>query len=468
MTTLTAGVRRNATRCTPRDRRARRDAAGRLGAMSTLWLALLLVTYWWVAGGGVQDLSGWDSALLSTGRLTGLVASVLLLAQVLLMARVPILEHTFGQDRLAHLHRLVGFTSFNLMLAHIVLIIWGYAGGAIPQIPAETWRMTIDDPGMLLAVAGSLCLVMVVVTSIRAARARLRYESWHLLHLYAYFGVGLALPHQLWTGQELLASTASTVFWWSAWAAAALAILVFRVAMPLQRSLTHRVRVAAVVAEGPDVVSVHLTGRALDRLHAEAGQFFVWRFLSGEGRTRGNPYSLSAAPTHDTLRITVKDLGEESGRLRTLAPGTRVLFEGPYGRLSDRARTRDKLAFIGAGVGITPLRALAEGLDYEPGEAVLLQRYRDEPLMSVELQDLANQRGLELLWLPGRRRSDTSWLGPHAGAADDLTSLTYWVPDIGERDVYVCGPTAWTDQVLRTLAAAGVPPEQIHLETFSW
>ena len=440
----------------------------RLGALVTLWLDLLLVTYWWVTGGGIQDLGGWDSALLSTGRLTGLIASVLLLAQVLLMARVPVLEHAFGQDRLANLHRLVGFTSFNLMLAHVVLIIWGYAGGTIPRLPAEAWRMTFDDPGMLLAVAGSLCLVMVVVTSIRAARARLRYESWHLLHLYAYLGVGLALPHQLWTGQELLASTASTVFWWSAWATSALAIVIFRVALPLQRSLTHRVRVAFIVAESPDVVSVHLTGRGLDRLHAEAGQFFVWRFLDGIGRTRGNPYSLSAAPTNDTLRITVKDLGQESGRLRTLAPGTRVMFEGPYGRLSERARTRQKLAFIGAGVGITPLRALAEGLDYRPGDAILLQRYRDRPLMSAELQDLARSRGLELLWLPGHRRSADSWLGAHAGAADDQTSLTFWIPDIDQRDVYVCGPTAWTDEVVRTLAAAGVPPEQIHLETFSW
>ena len=67
----------------------------------------------------------------------------------------------------------------------------------------------IDYPGMLLAVAGTACLVMVVVTSVRAARRRLRYESWHLLHLYAYLGVGLALPHQLWTGQEFIGSAAA-------------------------------------------------------------------------------------------------------------------------------------------------------------------------------------------------------------------------------------------------------------------
>jgi DMSO/TMAO reductase YedYZ heme-binding membrane subunit len=64
-------------------------------------------------------------------------------------------------------------------------------------VPATFWTLTTTYPGMLLALAGTLCLVMVVGTSIRAARTRLRYESWHLLHLYAYLGVGLALPHQL-------------------------------------------------------------------------------------------------------------------------------------------------------------------------------------------------------------------------------------------------------------------------------
>ena len=114
-------------------RRARLDAAVRLGSGVALWLSLLLVTFWWAEDRGVQDLSGWATGLVSTGRLTGLVASVLLLAQVLLMARVPVLEKAYGQDRLARVHRLVGFTSFNLMLAHVVLITWGYAAGQGPR-----------------------------------------------------------------------------------------------------------------------------------------------------------------------------------------------------------------------------------------------------------------------------------------------------------------------------------------------
>src|SRR5690242_4791037 len=90
-----------------------------------------------------------------------------------------------------------------------------------------------------------------------------------------------------------------------------------------------------------------------------------------------------ATPCTDPRRLQA--VGDGSAGLLSLRPGTRALVEGPYGRLSARARTRDKVALIGAGVGITPLRALAEGLDYAPGDAVILQRHTSEPLFASEL-----------------------------------------------------------------------------------
>jgi predicted ferric reductase len=464
-------VRRTASTGPVLGRRARLDAVVRLVAGSALWLGLLLTGYWWAADGGIRELGGWASGLDSTGRFTGLAASVLLLAQVLLMARIPVLEAAFGQDRLARVHRIVGFTSFNLMLAHIVTITWGYGAGELTRTPATLWDLVVGYAGMLLAVGGTAGLCLVVATSIRAARRRIRYESWHLLHLYAYLGVGLALPHQLWTGQQFTSSPGRTAFWWAAWALAAAAVLVWRVALPLARNLRHRLRVTSVVAEADDVVSVYLTGRQLDRLAVEAGQFFGWRFLGRPGWTRSHPYSLSAGPDGRSLRITVQDAGDGSRTLRWLRPGTPVLVEGPYGRLTARARTRRKVALLGAGVGVTPLRALAEGLEYDAGEAVLLQRFTDQPLFARELDVLAHERGLQVLHLSGHRRAPGSWLGDSAGpatAVDDLTLLRHWLPDITQRDVYLCGPPDWTALVQRTLADAGLPPDQLHLETFTW
>ena len=465
MTTMVSVPRAQAT---PVGETARFDAGVRLASVVVLWAGLLLVTFWWTTGGGIQALASRTDGLMSTGRLTGLLASDLLLVQVVLMARVPVLERAYGQDRLAAIHRLVGLTSFNLMVAHVVLITWGYAAGRLSATPGTLWDLTWHDPGMLLAVAGTLCLFLVVGTSIRSARRRIRYESWHLLHLYAYLGVGLALPHQLWTGQEFLASAAATAYWWTLWGAAAGAVLVWRVGLPLWRSARHGLRVTSVVRESSDVVSVYLSGRRLDLLRAEPGQFFTWRFLGRPGWTRAHPYSLSAAPDGRSLRITVKDLGDGSARLGALRPGTRVLVEGPYGRLSPRARSRRKVALFGAGVGMTPIRALAEGMAYAPGDAVLVHRFRDEPLFVRELEVIARERGLQVLHLPGRRRSDHSWLGDGVAGVDDLRALRHWIPDIAERDVFVCGPEPWVAAVRRTTAAAGLPAHQFHVETFGW
>jgi len=468
---VTALLHRPTTEPVPKSARLESSAAldrgVRTGAALLLWAGLLLVTYWWVVDGGIVDLTGWADGLTSVGRLTGLWSADLLLVQVLLMSRLPPLEHAFGRDRLARIHRVVGLTSFDLMCVHVLTIVLGYAGASWLQVPATTWDLVTTYGGVLLSVAGSVCLVMVVITSVKKARRRLRYESWHLLHLYAYLGVGLALPHQLWTGQEFLQSPARTLYWWGLWTAAAATVVVWRLLLPLARTLRHGLRVTSVVRESSDVVSVYLTGRHLDRLPLRAGQFLNVRFLDEAGWTRSNPFSLSAAPDGRSARITAKALGDGSSRLARLRPGTRVLFEGPYGRLTSRARTRSRVLLIGAGVGITPIRALAEGLDYAPGDAVLLQRCTAEPLFLVELAVLARERGLQNLLLPGPRTHPGSVFGPAAGP-DELAALRRWVPDVADRDVFLCGPTAWTNGVQRLLTTAGVPSDQIHTESFGW
>ena len=313
------------------------------------WASMLVVVALWVGGGNVQDLAGWGTGLTAVGRLTGLVASDLLLIQVLLMARIPLVERVYGQDELARRHRLVGFWSVNLMVAHILVVTVGYAVQARTNVFAEAWDLVVDYPGILLAVAGAGLLLLVAVTSIRKARRKLRYESWHLLHLYAYLGVGLALPHQLWSGQEFMSSTVASVYWWTLWGAAAGAILVWRVgaaALPDPHPPAARRRRRARERRGGVGRHDRPAPRPAPRRRR---QFFVWRFLDAPGWTRGHPYSLSAAPTADTLRITVKDLGDASRGLAHVRPGTRVAVEGPYGRLHEGVRTRRKVLLLPVG-----------------------------------------------------------------------------------------------------------------------
>ncbi len=442
-----------------------RDATGALA-----WGVPVALTALWVHDGGIVDLTSLSGALTSTGRITGLVASALLLVQVALMARIPVVEQAWGQDGLARFHRLVGFTSFNLMLAHVVLITLGYAAAGRDGLWGTIVGFTVDYPGMLLAIAGTVALCMVVVTSVRAARRRLRYESWHLIHLYAYLGAGLALPHQLWTGQSFLASTTATFAWWTLWALAAGSVLLWRVALPLWRSWRGELRVSRVEDLGGGRVAVTVSGRVAD-LGAQGGQFFQWRFLDGDGWSRANPYSLSAAPTDRHLRFTADVVGDGSARLRRLESGTRVLVEGPYGRMHPGTRVRDKVLLVGAGIGVTPMVALLGALPQRPGEVTLVHRVStlEDLVHSEEVSALAAERGARYLVVDGHRMTGrTSWLPERAGALGDAEALLQVCPDVADREVYVCGAPAWMDAFRTAALDAGVPAEHLHLELFEY
>ena len=430
--------------------------------------SLLIAIGLWVAGGGLSALG--NAPLTSLGRLTGLLAADLLLIQVLLMARIPWVERSFGQDLLARRHRAAGFTSFWLMITHILLVTLGYAAADGNGALEEAWQLVTTAPGMLLAAAGTAALVTVVVLSVRTARRRLRYESWHLIHLYAYLGIGLALPHQLWNGSDLTTSPVARAYWGSFYLLTLGAMLTCRLCLPAWRTLVHRLRVAAVVVEAPGVVSVYLTGHNLHRLPARAGQFFNWRFLDGPGWSRAHPYSLSAAPRRDWLRITVKDV-DGSGRLARLRPGTRVLIEGPYGALTGARRQRSQVLLAAAGVGITPLRALLDELATAPGQITVLYRVssRAQAVFSRELEAIATARGVRLCYLEGARAAGSAeWLPAHLSSAGGAEVLHRLVPDIHHHDVYLCGPAPWAEALRASLTCAGVPAPQVHTEQFSW
>lgn len=432
--------------------------------------AVPVVALWW-HGTTLAQLHTPGGWLTAAGRGCGLLAAYLLLVLTALMARIPWVENRVGSDRAARMHRALGEYTVCLALAHALLITLGYAAAARMGFFAEVGALVLDYPDVLMATAALGLLLLTGLLSMRSVRARLKYETWYLAHLYVYLAMALAFAHEFADGQDFSASLTARTCWVGAHLAVAAALLCYRVALPAVRSRRHRLRIAAVVPEGPGVVSLHLTGLDLDRLGAQPGQFLRWRFLARGHWWQSHPYSLSSVPGPDGLRITVKDLGDDSARLARLRPGTRVWIEGPYGAFTvRRAQAADgsvrRVLLVAAGAGITPIRALFEQLPGRGRDAILLYRAgrAEDLVLWGELEAIARSRGFGLYPLLGPRRR-----GRRAAAYPlDPAVLAHAAPDLSARDVYLCGPPGFTRAAAEQLRRAGADPGRIHTEDFAW
>ena len=397
--------------------------------------------------------------LLAAGRFAGFTGAYLMLVMVVLIARLPWLEGAVGQDRLVRLHRRIAPWALWLITAHVVLITLGYAQLTKTGPLHQLWTFVTSYPDLLAAVVGFGLLVMAGITSIRIARRRLRYETWWIVHLYTYLALSLAFAHQIITGISFLGHPLARAIWIAVWASTAGVVLTFRVLQPIWRSAWHQLRIVSVREEVPGVFSVICSGRHLDRLAVSGGQFFQWRFLVRGLWWQAHPYSLSALPKPPYIRVTIKGLGDQSRAVARLTPGTRVAIEGPYGAFTHHARATDKVALIGAGVGITPLRALLEDLPRTVDVSVIVRASTPQDVVhGDEVAALVAERGGRLHQIVGARRE----------ARLDARALRTIVPDIAGRDVYICGPEDFGDAVTDAARDLGVPEPQVHREIFSF
>jgi predicted ferric reductase len=422
--------------------------------------AVATILLWWHDTTSISGLGDW---LTNAGRVTGLLAGYGVVVLIALMARIPPLERGIGADKLARWHAMGGRYTVSLVVAHGLLITWGYAVQAHTNVISQADTLLMSYPDVLMASVGGLLLVAVGLVSARAARRRMRYETWYLVHLYTYLAVALAFSHQFATGADFINNRPARFAWSLLYLGVAGAIVWYRFAVPIRQAIRHRLRVYAMQTEGPGVVSIFVSGRRLNELNAESGQFFRWRFLTSGLWWAANPYSLSAAPRGGLLRITVKNLGAHSAALRWLRPGTRVLAEGPYGAMTRVKRRNRKVLLIAGGIGITPLRALFESLPGGPGDVRLLYRVSRESdvVFGNELVTIAQRRGAPLHVLTGSRDR----LGYDPLSAECLAAT---VPDLKSHDVYVCGPDGMICAVLAALRQAGVPRRHIHHESFEF
>ncbi len=398
-------------------------------------------------------------AIITTiSRFFALTGSYLSIIGLLLIARIPWIENALGHDRLVVWHRKAMPYALYMITLHVLLVGLGYAGAEGKVIANELWIMTTTYPLMLPAAAGFLLLILAGITSYKNVRNSIKYETWWVIHLYTYLGVALSFMHQILTGGMFIGHPLNRAYWIGLYLSVVFSIVTWRIIIPLARSIRHQLVISKVEVEGPDVVSIYVSGRNISKLNAQGGQFFNWRFLTKDRWHESHPFSLSAAPTDSDLRFTVKALGDSTNNFAEIKVGTRVVIEGPYGIFTrDMARQFKHATLIGGGVGITPLRAIIDEIpDSTSIDVIYRARNHDDLVLKSELDELAQRRNVKIHYLVGSRTEHPI----------NEVSLKKYVPRFADSDVYVCGPQGLIDDVVSACKSAGIPKDRVHHEAF--
>ncbi|MGB8381676.1 MAG: hypothetical protein WCG47_10575 [Dermatophilaceae bacterium] len=107
----------------------------------------------------------------------------------------------------------------------------------------------------------------------------------------------------------------------------------------------------------------------------------------------------------------------------------------------------------------------------QPGDVTLVYRASTKPelIFESELEAVAKAKGARVLTAIGHRVAGRpSWLPDYAARLSDADALRHLVADIAEHDVYICGALGWMEAAKQAALGAGVPPDRIHEERFSW
>ena len=394
-----------------------------------------------------------------------MVAYAILLMEFVLSGRFRVTSRRAGIDAVMRFHQLAGRIVLLLLVLHPFL----YAVPRLSSSLGDAWAMVermFGSERLRSGVIAWFLLLVLVPMAIWRDRLPMRYEPWRLSHgLGAAVIAALGLHHTLQVGTHARGALLAGL--WMAMAALVLASLayVYLIGPFMQRRHPYRVVSNRQVADRMwQVVVEPERGPAMD---FHAGQFAWVNFGHSPFSLVEHPFSISSTPDErPRVAFTIKEAGDFTRRIGSIAPGTRAYLDGPHGAFTALGRTTEPLAFIAGGIGFAPIIGILRDLraSHYPNPMRLVYGNRTESQILYREETAALAIPVEYVL----SEPPPGWKGRTGELTQDVLAQCLDVSNRREWLYFVCGPAAMMDGVGRSLRALGVPARQIVTERFSY
>ncbi|MGH2699523.1 MAG: ferredoxin reductase family protein [Actinomycetota bacterium] len=418
------------------------------------------------------------TTLRSVAVLCGLAGIVAFSCNLVLGGRVAVLEVFFGGlDRMYRIHHRIGLLSFNLLLAHGVLML---ASAGTDSLEAAV-RLVLPSPNWTVTLGALALLGMILVMGL-TLYADVNHEVFLWVHRFFGLVFGVAALHVFRTPGTKALSQTLTIY---------LAVFVLAgVTAYLYRSLLGDLfvrrrpyRVSHINRRGGEVAEITLSP-SNGGLPFTPGQFVFLTFQSSSLRkwfrpfsreTSGqselvslrtgavhkqfHPFSITSSPEQRDLQVAIKASGDYTGALEHLEVGDHALIEGPYGTFSYRHVPRRRQIWIAGGIGVTPFLSMARSLsdDYRI-DFYYAVKTRQQGYFFDDFEELSHSHpNLRLIAFP---EDEVGFL-----TAEEVERRS---GDLTNAEILMCGPKVMTQALERQLKERGVPGARIHYEEFGF
>lgn len=399
-------------------------------------------------------------------RLAGAVALALLLLQFLTSGRLERLSGRFGIDATMRLHQLAARAVLLLALLHPLAF-------ALPGSPREA----MDALAMLFAlepmrsgVAALAALALLVAAAIARKRLPLPYEAWRGSHvLLALLAAGGALHHAFTVGTA--SGTGAPAVLWALLAAAAFATLAWSWLLKPFLLARRAWVVTQNEARGEGIRELVLEPANGAAMAYRAGQFVWVDFGRVPFTLRDHPFSLASSPREGpALRLLIRDRGDFSGAVESIAPGCRAFVDGPHGNFTHEGRGGQSILLVAGGIGIAPILGILRDLAAagDPRPVSLVYGARDQARLAGRevIAAAAGRLSLRVTWV--LEDPPAGWAGATGAITEAVIAGAMQGFDPAGTLALSCGPTPMMLSVARQLRALGVPAGKIVYERFEY
>jgi ferredoxin-NADP reductase len=206
----------------------------------------------------------------------------------------------------------------------------------------------------------------------------------------------------------------------------------------------------------------------------KAGQFVDFTLVNPpetdeEGNTRS--FSIASAPYEDDLMIATRMRDTAFKRiLKTLAAGSEIQMEGPFGGLTLHEDAKRPAVFLTGGIGVTPFRSIALQTTHERSPHLLWMFYSnrrpEDAAFLDELTKLQTEKSNFKLvsTMTNVAESRRHWNGETGYI--DKQMLSKYIDELSGPIYYIAGPPAMVDGMTKLLSDAGVKATDIRSEEF--